>query len=427
MRPLNLAATTGTLLLLAACADRETMLLTAPPRNAPSRSVTSETSSESWQSIVTGETGPGSMYALYMPRAWNGTVVYYAHGIRNILLEPEVSLRDQDGYQAVRDALGARGYAFAYSSFDDNGYAEKDGAQRTHQLRGLFTSRFGAPQRSLLVGHSLGGLVALDLGERFSNQYDGVAAFCSVAGGTQAELDHMVNTRLLFDLYYPGVLEGAFNQIPPGYNIDPSRDPATLARIQAAINANPLGLLVIANTEQAGIEFVPAPAFTLKTMVQSVVTALVFHAAGYDNLLTLTNGKFPFDNSQTSYRAVANVVVPPPLNTFIPPQAITAQIAGIDARAPLSTGDPSALQYAAKYFTPSGALQIPTLTLHNRFDPLVPYWHETMFAERVSNAGALDRLQQRVNPGYGHCSFSTDEQVKAITDLAQWVETGVKP
>lgn len=163
------------------------------------------------------------MYALYVPRAWNGTVVYYAHGIRNILLEPEVSLRDQDRYQAVRDALGALGYAFAYSSFDDNGYAEKDGAQRTHQLSGLFTSRFGVPQRSLLVGHSLGGLVALDLAQRFSNQYDGVAAFCSVAGGTQAELDHMVNTRLLFDIYYPGVLAGVFNQIPPGHNIDPSR------------------------------------------------------------------------------------------------------------------------------------------------------------------------------------------------------------
>ena len=421
-RSLVLAAST---IVLAACAERD-VALTAPSLT-PNREVISETSSDLWKSIVTGETGPGSTYALYMPNQWNGTVIYYAHGIRNILLEPDVSLRDQDNYSAIRDQLGAQGYAFAYSSFDENGYVVKDGAQRTHQLRGLFTSQFGQPQRSLLAGHSLGGLVALDLAERFPKQYDAVASFCGITGGTQAELDHIVNTRLLFDLYFPGLLKGAFNEIPQGYNIDPRVDPATVAKIQSALLANPVALLTIANTQQAGIEYLADPRFALSTMVQSIITKLVFHAAGYDTLLALTNGKFPFDNTGTSYRAGATIVVPPPFTAMIPASLIQAQIASLDGRVPRTAGDEHGLQYAEKYFTPSGALSLPTLTLHNTADPLVPYFHEAMFASRVASAGASDLLIQRTNPGYGHCNFSVAEQVKAILDLDAWAATGIKP
>ena len=201
MRPLTIA---GALLILAACTDPTTMTGVPDATMAPgglSANVVSESSTDLWERIITGETGPGSLYQLYLPREWNGTAVFYAHGIRDVL-EP-VSLRDQDNLGAIRDQLGQRGIAVAYSSYSENGYAEKDGVQRTHQLRGQFTSQFGTPARSLIVGHSLGGLVALNVAEKFADQYDGAAAFCGVVGGTQAEFNHMVTTRLLFDLFYP--------------------------------------------------------------------------------------------------------------------------------------------------------------------------------------------------------------------------------
>jgi hypothetical protein len=173
----------GALLVLAACTERGpgvTEPQTHMPPNVargPSLDIVSETSTDVWARVITGETGPGSSYQLYLPREWNGTAIFYSHGIRDVL-EP-VSLRDQDNLAVIRENLGGLGFAVAYSSYSENGYAEKDGAQRTHQLRGLFTSVFGAPTRSLLVGHSLGGLVALDLAEEFSSQYDGVLAVCS--------------------------------------------------------------------------------------------------------------------------------------------------------------------------------------------------------------------------------------------------------
>jgi hypothetical protein len=140
----------GALLVLAGCADSDNSIVGPGASPLPAaRNVTSETSSDLWASIITGETGPGSLYQLYMPRQWNGSTVFYAHGIRDVL-EP-VSLRDQDGSQAVRDQLGALGYAIGNSSFSENGYAVEDAARRMHQLRGLFASRFGQPARSFLL------------------------------------------------------------------------------------------------------------------------------------------------------------------------------------------------------------------------------------------------------------------------------------
>ena len=60
-----------------------------------------------WARVVEGETGPGSLYALYIPTNWNGDAIYYAHGIRPPLAP--ITLGDQDNFFEVRDALGAQG------------------------------------------------------------------------------------------------------------------------------------------------------------------------------------------------------------------------------------------------------------------------------------------------------------------------------
>jgi pimeloyl-ACP methyl ester carboxylesterase len=80
---------------------------------------------------------------------------------------------------------------FAFSSYSENGWAVKDGVQRTHQLLGIFTSKFGQPTRVYISGASMGGLIAIELAEK----YPGVIA-----------VDYPANVRVLFDLFYPHVL-----------------------------------------------------------------------------------------------------------------------------------------------------------------------------------------------------------------------------
>jgi hypothetical protein len=101
---------------------------------------------------------------------------------------------------------------------------------------------------------------------------------------------------------------------------------------------------------------------------------------------------------------------------------VNAQIARFDA-------DRAGVVWAANNFTPSGSLKLPTITLHNHWDNLVPYFHEGIFLGRVSDAGATSLLLQRSNLawGYGHCAIQPPLQVQAITDLATWATTGMKP
>jgi len=404
----------GALLVLAGCADSDNTI--AGPGASPlptARNFASEASSDLWASIVTGETGPGSSYQLYMPQQWNGSTVFYAHGIRDVL-EP-VSLRDQDGFQATRDQLGALGYAMAYSSFSENGFAVEDAARRTHQLRGLFASRFGQPERSFLVGHSLGALAIMQLAEQFPDQYDGVLPVCGVNGGTRAQLEYVVNVRALFDVFYPGLLPGTPDAPVPGYVIDAAKQ----QQIIGAVLANPAGMLLIASTAQTPLEFTTVP-----QMLESLLAALSYHARGADNVLSFTNGKFPVGNVGVTYSPRSNLPA-----ALLPPATLAGLLGVANAQVARFDADPSAAVWAENHFTPSGALQIPTITLHNRWDRLVPFFHEGLFGQRVADAGATNLLVQRANPlwGYGHCIIPTSAVVQAVTDLRTWVETGIKP
>ena len=400
----------GAALVAAGCTDRATV---EPIATTPFANVTSETSTDFWRSIITGETGPGSVSAIYVPRSWNGDVVFYAHGIRDVL-DP-VGLQDQDGYSAIRDQLGALGYAVAYSSFSENGYAVVDAAQRTHQLRGLFVSQFGKPAHSYLLGHSLGALAVLKLADEFSNQYDGVVSACGVVGGTQAQLDYAVNVRALFDVFYPGILPGSAAEPVPGYDL--RTDVVKQGQIVAAVSADPVHLAVIASTAQTPLEFTNS-----NELVTSLINALVYHTRGADNVLTFTHGKFPVSNRNLTYKPRQDLPVP-----LLPPAVLAALLAQANSQIDRFDADRAGVVWAANNYTPSGSLRLPTITLHKRWDRLVPFFHEGIYRQRVIDAGRTDLLLQRTVMAYGHCEIAPATLVQAITDLATWVTTGVKP
>ena len=407
----------GTLLAAAACADPSPL---APAGDAAraSRSTTTPGTGP-WARVVEGETGPGALYALYVPRAWNGEAVYYAHGIRPPL--ESISLRDQDNFYTLRDALGEQGYAFAYSSFSENGLAVKDGAQRTHQLRGLLAAEVSrTPTRSYLAAHSLGALVALDLAERFPGQYDGVLAMCGMVGGTPRELQYVGDVRALFDFFYPGVLPGTVISVPS----EPLTVPQVQALVVGAITTNPTGLFAIASTAQTPLAYAPVGSLTnpaspaFQSLVGSLVTALYYQLLGTPDLLDRTHGHSPYDNRATVYTLGTPVIADPRLAG-----AIAAANAGV-ARYDIA---PDARNVLEKYYVPTGALRIPVVTVHNLWDPLVPYFHETALASAVNAAGASSMLLQRAVPNYGHCNFSAPLMVESFRTLATWVATGVKP
>ena len=419
MRRHLLSLATGSAALLAGCADNPTP--TAPitrPELTASASVTSVTEPTTglWARVVEGETGPGSLYAIFVPRSWNGDVVYYAHGIRppldpitlgGVTQTGTPEERGQDKFFDLRDALGAKGYAFVYSSFSENGFAVKDAAQRTHQLRGLVEAQLPTrPTRNFLAGYSMGALVAINLAERFPGQYNGVLAACGMIGGSALELQYIGDVRALFDAIY-----GA--SILPGGPATAPEVPLSLAELQgrviAAVSANPMGLFVIASTAQTPLAYAPIGTITdprsiaFQSLMRSLIVALYYHQIGISDVLDRTHGHSPYDNTGRTF-TLGTSVLP------IPAAVMAGLIAQADAGVARFEMTPDARNYLEQHYTPTGRLQVPVVTIHNRWDYLVPAFHEDAFAAAVNAAGASDMLWQwraadgKIGvPNYGHC------------------------
>lgn len=414
MRYANLPPLAGILFSLAACTDHSPVGPSALAANASNAATAASTP---WARIVEGETGPGSLYALYIPEKWNGEAVYYVHGIRPPLAP--ITLADQDNFFEVRDALGAQGYAFAYSSFSENGLAVKDGAQRTHQLRGLLQSQLPSKaQRNYVVGYSLGALIAMELGQKFPTQYDGVLAMCGMVGGTPRELQYVGDVRALFDAYYPGVLPGNAISAP---SIPPTSEQVQAAVI-AAITQAPLGLYAIASTAQTPLAFVPGNigdpnSQAFQSLVGSLVYALYYQLLGTPDVLDRTHGHSPYDNRNTVYTMGTPVA---PVPQLVP--IIASMIAASNQTVARFDITPDAANYLDKYYVPSGNLPIPVVSVHNLWDPLVPYpIHEPPFAQAVTDAGSSAMLTSQAVPNYGHCNFPTSLVLDSFKKLVDKV------
>jgi pimeloyl-ACP methyl ester carboxylesterase len=387
----------ATVALVAACSDQTPM---APSRAATFSKAPGTTLSPIWRDIVTGTGERGALYAMYVPNNWTGDVVFYVHGF----VAPALPIGlPNDDVADIRDALGPLGVAVAYSSFSQNGYDFQDGLQATHQLRGLFNSRFGKPRRSFLVGHSLGGQIVQALAETHPEAYDGALALCGVVGGTKLQVDYIGQVRTMWDFFYPGVLPGNTDNMPPITDLNAQ----IIFPAFGAISADPNGFGAIASIDQTLLAGRNVP-----EMVNTLLNVLAYHALGANDLLMRTHGHVLFDNSGTTY---TSSVLPPPLMA-----AVNGGIARFAA-------DQSAVQWLDANYQPSGNLRVPMLTVHKRFDRLVPYRHEAAYQAIVAAKGNSAMLRQRTVEDYGHCEFDLGTTISNFQDLVTWVTTGTPP
>jgi pimeloyl-ACP methyl ester carboxylesterase len=349
--------------------------------------------------VVDGQFGPGALYRLVRPTAWNGSLVVYAHGY----VAPDQPVAITADANMVIDLLAPQGFAVAVSSFSENGWVVKDGAQRTHQLLGLFTSKFGRPTSVYVGGGSMGGLIAIKLVETYPGAYAGALAACAVSGGTQRLFDYHAHARALFDFYYPNILPGSAGELPAGTDI--TQDIALPALV--AITANPLPAFLMAQIDQT-----PFPFTTPAELLESIVAALVGNAGDLAQFRSLPSGHPYFDNRGTNY---SSQTLPAPVVA-----AINAGVERFDA-------SPSALQAFEQNYEPSGDLRIPMLMLSHARDPVAPGFNQAAYAAAVAANGASDFLVGRQVPGFGHCDFTPQQLQSALSDLVLWVQLGIKP
>lgn len=395
MRRFQLFILAAGVVAIAACADRSAV---GPDRASTILAPDGSLGAVVWEDQITGQTGPGSFYSMNVPEDWNGTLVIYVHGF--IDAGAPVALPSID---ALRDAIGAEGYAVAFSSFSENGIAVRDGMIRTHQLLGLFTSRFGQPQRTLLVGSSLGSVISVAMAERYGAQLDGVLATCGELAGLTRTVQYMGDVRALFDYFYPGALPGTANWLPDITNLNAQIIGPALA---AMASDNYAGASVIANIDQT-----PLPYASGSELVNSLVYVLAFHARGLMDGVERAHGHAPYGNTGVTYTSTPFNALMPALNTGVGRFEITAD----------------AEQWLQRSYDPSGKFDVPILSLHASRDPIAPLFNRDGFVATVAAAGNSANLVVRTIDGWGHCPFTNDQIITALNDLAAWVNSGTPP
>lgn len=341
--------------------------------------------------VVTGAVGPGAQYELFLPPAWNGDLVLFMKGFDS---NPAPIL--PTGNAALRDALLAAGYGFAWTSNAQSRMATDDQVTRARQLYGLFSDRFGNPEHAYLVGFSLGSTATMRLLHgNDGNKFDGGVAMCGPVGGLAAQLNYYHTVLVLAEYYFPDVVNATPVQ-PGAFNMTAART-AVANDLAAAIE--------LASLEQVQMQYANAT-----ELGWAIAYPLNFASAEWftGDILLRTGGRAFFDNRHVQYEGSSNDV------------ALNAGVARF-------AGDHAAMKEVARWYTPDGRLRKPVITLHSTRDPIVPLWHETLLAELVESAGRGHLLLQRSFDNATHCGFTVGEQVQALEDLATWVKTGVKP
>jgi hypothetical protein len=343
-------------------------------------------------------TNDGASYEIEVPDAWNGSVVYFAHGFHGNA--PDLSVDPPP----LRDYLIAHGYAWAASSYSQNGYNPGAGARDTYALRSVVEQKVGVPKRSYIYSQSMGGNVVTVSLELYPTAYDGALSECGALVG-QDIVDYFLSW---------GVLAGYFTG-------------TDLTAITT--DAGKLGSVL---RNQVGPELGAADSLTEKG--KEFASAIEY----------LTGGPRPYFKEGFGANYVFNFLVL--VNAVAVPGASNAVAQNADTRYAIADGfgitsdalnreiprvqanpvyrDPS--RYP-EFASPSGKLQRPLLTLHGTGDLYVPISLEQDYRRIVDAAGAGDMLVQRAVRRPGHCTFTDTERQRAFDDLVAWVEKGTKP
>jgi hypothetical protein len=340
-----------------------------------------------------------AVYRIEMPESWNGSLVLWAHGFRGFGTEVSVTSPPQ----ALRETFLKAGYAWAASSYSENGYTPGVGADDTLALKRFFETRYGRPKRTYIGGESMGGnVVALEL-ENYPAEFDGALALCGALGGEE-EIDYLVSWSMAAE-FASGV------SIPIGQG----GSGLTLTLLQQI----PAALGPPAAPTERGKRF--------ESLIRETTGGpRPFFVEGFKEQYTVNFGFALVDPERATLpvKAATNVGI---RYRVAPGLGVSNGEANSGIRR--LAADPSARDAVAHpdAVPTTGRISTPLLTLHNTGDLFVPISHEVGYRLNADAAGAGRFLVQRAIRDGGHCRFSDAELTTAWKDLTAWVEEGKVP
>ena len=317
----------------------------------------------------------GAQYRIDIPAHWNGELVMNAHGYVTAGSPPDPP-EVPGGMQPLLD----RGFAVAASGYSAQGWAIGEGIADTERLRRHFVDRHGAPEKSWLVGWSMGGLVALASAEWHPQSWDGVVSMCGVAMSTEDLFARAVLAPLAaFDALHPGVLPQA---------------PRGLA--DASLPAEPDGEAIeaaFATDEARAAAF--ARRFDLPR--DEAAASLWLYYVALRELATRAGG-FPVASTDGA-------------------DGTEGDEAALGVRIRRYAPDPAALAYVRRTGALTGAAPVPVVLQPNTVDPIVPARFSRAYAALAEAKGRGAQVRTLSPVGEGHCRVPPDSVVSALESV----------
>jgi hypothetical protein len=404
---LALALATG--LGVAGCGDSTTE---PPPEPPPAPQLPVEPP-QSLQDCVTGASSDGALLEVCLPSLWNGEMITWAHGYTNPGPDrppgtPLALPSDEIGGREIRDIARGIGngvsgyYGYATTSYRRNGLVAAEAAEDledlarfAHQNVGGLVGVLRLPAVSYLVGASEGGLsTALALEEgRSVEAYDGGMALCGPVGDFRRQLEHLGDFRVVFDYYFPGVMPGSAVGVPdPVETITDARWEALQGESRAALAADPE-----AADQLFRVTGVALDEGDSESLASAAVDVLRYSFFGTNDATAVLGGN-AFGNTGRSYSGSDD------------DEALNEGVERF-------TADPTALTNVESRYETSGRLRVPLVAMHTTRDPIVPFWHQALYEEKVILAGSGSRITVLPSQQYGHCRFTLPELVAAFSSL----------
>lgn len=366
-------------------------------------------------------------YRLEIPEGWDPAtdgLVLYCHGYRGDGYELSVS-----NPEPLREYLIGRGYAWAASSYGENGYNIATGVVGTRRLLDLISAEFGEPDPVYIIGHSMGGHITARSITEYPDAYDGAMPMCGVLGGGVEQFSYSLDWALLGNYF-------------AGLNYDLPFAPAEAQALVGAVFGEPqaLGYIpyienpkdsaykpedLVTSLNEAGQRFKDATMYRsggerpLYDVAFANQALFQMASQGINFAMDPTGGEshgIVADNSEQVYHLNGN----PGLSEA--ETALNEEIARIS-----QDDDDIDFDFENLMYPVYGDISIPVLSLHDIGDWFVPFEHERIYAEKVADAENSDLLRTRIYRSIDHCGFTPEETVAAFEDLAAWVEGGIVP
>lgn len=372
---------------------------------------------------VEGKLADGAPYAIDRPANWNGTVLLWSHGY-SFRPAGETATSPPN----TRDALLAQGYALVASDYARPGWALDVAPDDQLDTLAAFTDKFGKPKRVIAWGASMGGLVTVALAERPRGAIDGALPVCGSVGGAVGMMNMALDGAFVFTtLAAPDAGLRLLN------TSDDKENGAHAAAAVTAAQATPEGRARLALASAlAGLPgwtdpTAPQPATTdyaaqEAEAAKSFVMGVFLPRAGMEQQ---AGGVFSWNNGIDYARQLD-------LSGRRPFVAALYTAAGLDlqadldrlAKAPRLSAAPKAVAYMKRNYTPSGALQVPMVTLHTTGDGMTSPTLERAYGDLAEAAGKADLLRPLYIARAGHCTFSTPDYLAALHLLETRLDSG---